>query len=505
MTNETPAGSEQDKPTQPQLGGAAQSQEKSSKKKPGKDKNAEAKPGRHTRMMEMPGLLKYVDFDYGEFMRRRNVRVLFALIFVVIALLFGYWLRSVFVPLIAALMLAYILNPLVVWLQRKGLSRHRAVLAIFGSFFSLALLMMVLIVPVLISNLTKISKSSESYPQQINAGMASSVAWVNGYLPEDMKLDPSGFKMEMLMGSALGSPPSDASEVTPAPDEPKTPAGGEPDPKSPDASASTDPGETAAAAATRDANTISAEEVKQVAKSDSMRAALDLLGSALNVLLFITLLPLYTFYFMLGLSGIWDRFVGYIPPRKKKRILGVLGEIHSMLSAFFRGRLIICLIISLLTTTLFLSFGVPFAVLLGLVGGFGVIIPFFSMIASLGPALLLMSMTSGATSTEIIAVGLIFSAIMGFEQYMLTPKILGKAVELHPVTLLVGVFVMAHLFGVFGALMAVPLTALAKILGRELIFPYFRALVEDGEGVELARAQAAGAGAPSDSPPATEG
>ncbi|NUQ35399.1 MAG: AI-2E family transporter, partial [Planctomycetaceae bacterium] len=66
-------------------------------------------------------------------------------------------------------------------------------------------------------------------------------------------------------------------------------------------------------------------------------------------------------------------------------------------------------------------------------------------------------------------------------------KILGKAVELHPVTLIVGVFVMANLFGFFGALLAVPLTAIAKIIGRELILPYFRSLASEDPTRSISR------------------
>ncbi|MEE9311726.1 MAG: AI-2E family transporter, partial [Planctomycetota bacterium] len=62
---------------------------------------------------------------------------------------------------------------------------------------------------------------------------------------------------------------------------------------------------------------------------------------------------------------------------------------------------------------------------------------------------------------------------------LLTPKLLGDAVELHPVTLLVGVFVMGSLFGLFGALLAVPLTAIAKTLGREFLLPYFKHLAAE--------------------------
>jgi predicted PurR-regulated permease PerM len=72
--------------------------------------------------------------------------------------------------------------------------------------------------------------------------------------------------------------------------------------------------------------------------------------------------------------------------------------------------------------------------------------------------------------------------LQAIEQYVLTPKLLGNAVQLHPMTLLVGVFVMASLLGLFGALLAVPLTAIAKTLGREFLLPYFKSLADEKPG-----------------------
>jgi predicted PurR-regulated permease PerM len=146
-----------------------------------------------------------------------------------------------------------------------------------------------------------------------------------------------------------------------------------------------------------------------------------------------------------------------------------------MLKAFFRGRIVIVFIITVLCTITYIGFGVKYAVLLGLLGGLGVLVPYAAMVLSWIPALVLM-VISGDGVFAIVGVSVCFHGIMALEQFVLTPRLLGNAVELHPVTVLVGVFVMFSLFGLFGALLAVPLTAIAKTLGREFLLPYFKSL-----------------------------
>ena len=388
-----------------------------------------------------PTLLKYADFNYGEFLKRRNVRFLVVILVVIGALLLGFWLRSIFVPLLAALMLAYILNPLVVWLQNKGLSRLKAVLAIFAGFFVLATGAVALTLPALVSNIGDIVSNYPTYLEKMETRAHEVVGWYNTQVPESAQIPEEN----------VSNASSYVSEFV------------------------------------RTEFNTGGAGIQKIVKSDSAQAvamsatdmAAHVFGTLLKWLLFATLVPLYTFYFMMGLDRIWGSTRDHLPGAHRDKFVSILTEIHVMVSAFFRGRLAICLIVAGLTTGVFLAFGVPFAVVLGLLGGFGVIIPFFSIIASLIPAVLLMLVGGEASTAAIVGVTVGFLVIQAIEQYWLTPKILGKAVELHPVTLLVGVFVMAELFGIFGALLAVPLTAIAKIVGRELILPYFKSLAAE--------------------------
>jgi len=382
--------------------------------------------GKHT-----PWLLQYADFDYGAFMRRRNVRRIVTAIIAILALIFCFWLSAIFIPLLVALLIAYVLNPAVVWIEGRGASRKKAVATVFILFFALVVAILALVIPAMVQNIGQFTDLLGD-EEAINGYIKTLVGYWNQHTPvPSWHVDPDQINASTMINEFIG-----------------------------------DQGKATAAST-----------------SEATASALDVAGKVFGTLftfgLFICLVPLYTFYFMLGLDRLWGKVKAYLPGTQRERILRILAEIHEMVSAFFRGRLIICLIVSALTVALFFIMGVPYAIFLGLLGGFGVIIPFFPMVASLIPAVLIMLMTGRFSGAEIGITAAIFLAIQGVEQFVLTPKILGKAVELHPVTLLVGVFVMATMFGFLGALLAVPLTAIAKILGREFILPYFQHLASE--------------------------
>lgn len=390
-----------------------------------------------------PWLLEYADFDYSAFMRRRNVRRLVAFIIVLIALIFCFSLQAIFLPLAVALLTAYVLNPIVVAIEKRGASRQRAVVTVFLIFIGVTGLLLALLIPPAIRNVGDFLDFIQD-PTRVDGTLYNLAMKWNESAPEGMHIDETSVGLKTFIESIFGGGAVQAA------------------------------GE--AATDTPVATTVAASALDVAGK---------VFGTLISLALFVVLVPLYTFYFLLELDGIWNKIKSYLPGTQRERWLRILGEIHVMVSAFFRGRLTICAIVAVATIIAFLILGVPYAVFLGLLGGFGVIIPFFSMVASMLPAALLM-LGSGSSTTAIVIMIVVFLAIQAVEQYVLTPKILGKAVELHPVTLLVGVFVMASLFGIVGALLAVPLTAIAKILGREFVLPYFRQIAEEREATDEA-------------------
>lgn len=468
-----------------------------------------AKSKTERRTARLPASLKALDADFGAVLRMRNVRWMIVMAAVVGALIFGWYLSAVFVPLLVAASVAYILNPLVVKLQERGLSRTRAVLLIFAAFIAFSIAAGSWFAASVVKDVRAIGLEIGSIIEDVRKNQRQYVEDWNHVAPEFAKLDPEDITLDAVLNVAK-------EELAPAASQTESPEAVRARAASASARAellagfqrldrNNDLALTAGEVAPAQLAEMDGSEDGTVTTSEwfdyfgaptlrtdgrgmapGARAAaqgvVDWVSSSFmklfTFLLFITLVPIYTWYFMIGFNGVTEKVREYLPGSHRERILRIIGEIDEMAKAFFRGRLVIVAIIATLSTILFLCFGVRYAVLLGLMAGLGILIPYFSILAALVPAVLLM-LVDDKSGVALGAMAALFFGIQALEQYVLTPKLLGDAVELHPVTLLVGVFVMASLFGVFGALLAVPLTAIAKTLGREFLLPYFKSLARE--------------------------
>lgn len=474
-----------------------------------KKKNQSGKqPPKAEEKAELPAPLRMLDADYSAVLRMRNVRWLIVILSVVAALMLGAYLSAVFVPLLVALAIAYILNPLVARLQKRGLKRKRAVLWIFAGFIVASIAIGSWFVASVARDVQSVTDQARGLIDDFKANQDEWIASWNEMVPTNLQIEPSedpigrtfedAFAQLFPMKSEVEGPEFAAARaqmVTARADlltsfqrldtnndlviTPDEVAGDQFKAIDQNADGSITPDEWFSyfgAPAVRDARSASPGTTRAVDRVIGW-AGTGVTG-LLTLILFVTLVPIYTWYFMVGFDQVVAKGREYLPGAHRDRIERLLREIDGMLKAFFRGRIVVVAIVTVATTILYLAFGVKYAVLLGLLSGLGVLIPYFSIIAGWIPALLLMWI-SGDSLVAIIAMSVIFHIIQALEQYVLTPKLLGDAVELHPVTLLVGVFVMASLFGLFGALLAVPLTAIAKTLGREFLLPYFKSVAQE--------------------------
>ncbi|MBP9891151.1 MAG: AI-2E family transporter [Planctomycetes bacterium] len=456
----------------------------------------------------LPAPLAVLDADYSEVLRMRNVRYMIVIGAVAGALVFGWYLSAIFVPLLIALGIAYVLNPLVELLERRGVSRLRAVVLIFSAFIAVSVAAGTWFVVSLAKDVRNISTEIGSVLDDIENKQDEWVdAWneavpyahlnkgeltldqVTGYLKE--KLAPKRQAVSAEEKQAAAETVNARAQLL---------TGFQRMDK--DSSMFLEPSEmridTLRNYDTSKDGRVSPEEWfahfgagtaspegDRVLAPEAARAAEGILGvvgsglmSVLYIGLCLVLIPIYTWFFLLGLPGIMKSIDRYLPGAQRPRIRRIIGEIDGMAKSFFRGRLIVIIIVSAMTTILFIVLDVRYSFLLGLAAGVLILLPFASFIPMVFAAVL-MAASPDPSWTAIIVMIAIFCAIQAFEQYFLTPKILGDAVELHPVTLLVGIFVMGYLFGIFGALLAVPLTAIAKTMGREFLLPYFKSLADE--------------------------
>ncbi|MCU0725346.1 MAG: AI-2E family transporter [Planctomycetes bacterium] len=389
--------------------------------------------------------------------RRRVFRVALAVALVVGAVAFMAILDDIFGPLLFALLFAYILNPAVNRLARLGIRRPLAIGLLFLFFYAALFGLVLLTVPAFISQAGKLYEAAVGddayFGETPPAGAVPLAApWegaVTHYVDTNVngRFDPGYARQILVRGRRIFERLQR--------DQPEATAMG-------------------------------LEQVRDRVASTGARAVDFAVGgvagiafSVFGILALFVLVPIYLFYFLMGFPGFGGTIRAWLPVRHRERISGTLGRIDEAVSAFFRGRLLIMGIKAVLAGGALAIVGVPFGLVIGILTGLGSLIPLAGFLIGLVPAVALALLDTGSPGTALLVAG-IFVAIEVFENYFLMPQILKDRTGLHPVTLLVSVFVGEALFGFVGMIVAIPLASVGKILFTEYIRPEVLALVEDG-------------------------
>lgn len=221
---------------------------------------------------------------------------------------------------------------------------------------------------------------------------------------------------------------------------------------------------------------------------DDMRGlATKLLQKTLNMtagfagLIANTILTLFlTAYFVVEAKKIIPTMLTWIPPKARTKLSPLLVPLESRLGGYVRGQLLVALAVSIILVTGFSLIGLKYALVLGLVAGLLNLVPYVgSMVATIGAIIV------GFNQAPVMALYVL--AIYGVEQWIessfLVPHLLGQHVSLHPLIVLLAILCGATLFGIAGALVAIPVTSGALLLAEEF---YFKPLQNTGAAEEEA-------------------
>ncbi|MGE3166521.1 MAG: AI-2E family transporter [Planctomycetota bacterium] len=259
----------------------------------------------------------------------------------------------------------------------------------------------------------------------------------------------------------------------------------------PDPEAKPEPAEPTAAEAAAEATAMARQVAREAAEAtvdrylarDTARPPAEEAGQArwagvLSLLSWLLLCPLYVFFFLLEIDPMIAAIRRHLPAIQRDRIERIASQVDRTLSAFFRGRLIVCLIKGGLTALGLLIFGVPFWFPIGMAAGFLSLVPYVGIWLAILPAALL-SWLEHESFMRLGGVGGVFAVMEAVEGFVLVPSFLGREVGLHPLTIVVTLLVFGKILGFVGVLLSVPLAAITKILGNEFVMPLIREFADE--------------------------
>lgn len=346
------------------------------------------------------------------------------------------------------MVLAYLLDPVVNWLEHQRISRTWGIVIVFTAVLGVVCGVLAAIIP-------QITKETDNLVAKIPVYTAQAQQRLSDWATRAEK-------------AALTPPPPAQSTNTPAAN------------AAPEQTRHIDPSVT-------NTNVIPPDVTRNVHQihNEIMASATDWTGKLLStvgawilselaratalmdVVVALILIPIYTFYFLREKKWIKSHWTNYLPIRNlrvKEEFIFVLNSINQYMIAFFRGQVLVSICSGVLYSIGFLSIRLEYAFLLGFLCMMLTMIPFLGSIIGFIVALALTAMQFSDWYHPLM-VFLIFCVVVTLENFFYSPRIMGNRVGLHPLVVIVAVMVGITLFGgLLGGVLAIPLAAALRVI-----------------------------------------
>ena len=428
------------------------------------------------------------------------------LVSTVLAILWlGYAMSAITVPLLIALGLAYLFEPVIERIQRWFHWSRTAAVSLILALFMLGVVTVVVPTLFLVIGQTSsfisgagsgryadlLDKGVTLLPKEIRTQAEDGISWLEEKIPWSARV--------------FGDATPDAATTPPASDR-ATSVAADPEPAAIDkvaASTAMQAEDARIEAMIRDevARQLSGGLIgEDVAEMEQRNRAKKFGASALGVVgagakqvwglvlgsielgLLVFLVPFYFFYFATAYPRVLDFGEDFIPDHNRDRVRHLIREMDRAVAGFVRGRLVISAILGTIFAIGWLIVGVPYSLALGLLIGVFCAVPYLSVIGvPVAVTLLAVDQFSLPESERMAWWGIIvwptavYMVGQSLDDWVLTPLIQGKVTNLNPVAIVVAVLAGGTLAGIYGMLLAVPAAACVKIILAEVVMPRIEA------------------------------
>lgn len=322
-----------------------------------------------------------------------------------------YALGNILTPFIVAAVLAYVLNPLVEWLQRRRIKRGLASMMVMVFALSLLLALLLIIVPMLVGQFNNLL---ERLPQIVNFLQNVLLPWLNRIGGRFVQIDSA---------SVIAWVQSHTGELS---------------------------------------NTL------KTVMPTLMRQSSNVLAGLSNLML----LPFLLYYFLLDWKR-WSYGINALVPRRfVDTYTRITGNMDSVLGEFLRGQLTVMLIMGLVYGVGLMLVGLDSGFAIGMIAGILVFVPYLGAFTGLLLATVAAVLQFGSWSGLLMVWG-VFAVGQFLESFIITPKIVGDRIGLSPFWVIFSLLAFGQLMGFVGMLVGLPLAAVTLVLVREGVSAYF--------------------------------
>jgi predicted PurR-regulated permease PerM len=185
------------------------------------------------------------------------------------------------------------------------------------------------------------------------------------------------------------------------------------------------------------------------------------IGFVANVFFLVVTVPFILFYLLRDGEKIRDGLLKLMPKTQKSSVKAILSKMDETVSLYIRGQFIVAFIVGVLCLVGYLIIGIDYAFLLALAAMITNVIPYVGAFLAAVPAIIVAMVDSPFMVLKVVIVCVIAQQIEG---NLVSPQIMGKQLEIHPLTILLLLLVVGSLVGPLGMLLAVPVYAVAKIV-----------------------------------------
>lgn len=329
------------------------------------------------------------------------------------ALLLLLWvLKAALTPLAAAFVIAYLLDPLIDWFERHRVRRSFAIFLLLGLAGGGVLGFLLFVIPRVVA---EISALAERMPAYLERFVTEVVPAVEQRVGIDLPRTLDG-----LLGELRG-----------------------------------------------------AELTVLGTLRDLLTGTLATLTGTVGVVVGLLVIPILAYYLLVQFDDVVRRLGEGVPPRHRDSVFEKVRTIDRLVSGFLRGQMLVAATLGVLYAAGFSLIGIDLAIGVGLLAGALALVPYLGNIVALGTATVLCVLKFGIDGHLLAVIGW-YLVVQSLEGFVLTPRIVGSSVGLHPAAVIVALLIGGDLFGFLGLLIAVPVAAVVKVFVAEALHAYRR-------------------------------